>query len=73
MSSSLVTEFKFGFWKQGEREKKENQWASGVQFIHICSKWHTDKQKGFWYIFNDFIITSQKLKDCPDAIGKIEK
>lgn len=45
MPSYLVTEFKGIFKKHGEREKKENQWASGVQFIHICSKWHRDKQK----------------------------
>lgn len=63
--SSSVAEFKQGFLKHGEREKKENQWASGVPFIHICSKWHRDKQKGVWYIF--FLMISLS----PDKNWKI--
>lgn len=35
-----------GLIKTRERVKTETHWASGVQFIHICSKWHRDKQKG---------------------------
>jgi len=29
-------------------------------------------KKGSGTFFNDFIITRQELKDCPDAIGKME-
>lgn len=72
MPRSVVTEFKHGFQKQGERgEEKTNEPVVFNLFTYAPNGTEISK-KGSGTFFNDFIITRHELKDSPDVIGKIE-
>ena len=67
------TRFKQAFKNKGrEKSEKTNEQVEFNLVTYVPNGTEISK-KEFWYILkNDFIIARQELKDCPDAIGKIE-